>query len=43
MFGRRSGASRRPGDFMLLERGNATLAPGTRVAVYRDLHRRACR
>ena len=26
-----------PGDFMMLARGNAPLAPGTRVAVYRDL------
>jgi hypothetical protein len=38
MFGkeeRRMGAT---GEFMLLERGNATLEVGTRVAVYRDLH-----
>jgi hypothetical protein len=27
-----------PGDFMMLERGNAPLATGTRVAVYRDPH-----
>ena len=27
-----------PGNFMMLERGNAPLATGTRVAVYRDLH-----
>ena len=26
-----------PGDFMMLERGGAAIAPGTRVAVYRDL------
>jgi hypothetical protein len=26
-----------PGDFMMLEQGNADIAPGTRVAVYRDL------
>ena len=26
-----------PGDFMMLARGNAPLAPGTRVAIYRDL------
>jgi hypothetical protein len=26
-----------PGDFMMLNRGSAPLAPGTRVAVYRDL------
>jgi hypothetical protein len=26
-----------PGNFMMLERGNAPLAAGTRVAVYRDL------
>jgi hypothetical protein len=25
------------GDFMILMQGNAPLAPGTRVAVYRDL------
>ena len=26
-----------PGDFVMLARGNAPLAPGSRVAVYRDL------
>jgi len=26
-----------PGDFMLLDRGGSAIAPGTRVAVYRDL------
>lgn len=38
IFGDQERAIAGPGDFMMLERGRAPLAAGTRVAVYRDLH-----
>jgi hypothetical protein len=37
LFGDEERRAAAPGDFVMLARGDAPLAPGTRVAVYRDL------